>query len=204
MSPTDELPVRRRRGQVLEEALLEAAWDELIDHGYDALTIDAVAARAGTSRAVLYRRWPAKQDLVLAALIREVGKDGVEAPDTGSLRGDVLALLRSANERRVRLATQVFTQLGGYFRHAGTNLADLSEYVLGGRDTLMEQIVRRALDRGEIASLPVSERIGRLPLDLFRYELLLTLQPLSDNAIEEIVDTIFLPLVAGRPADSES
>jgi AcrR family transcriptional regulator len=205
MSPTEEVPVQRRRGQVLEEALLEAAWDELIDHGYDAFTIDAVAARAGTSRAVLYRRWPGKQDLVLAALTREVGKDVVEAPDTGSLRGDVVAVLRSANQRRVRLATQVFTQLGGFFRHAGTNLADLSEDILGGRDTLMEQIIRRATDRGEITLLPVSERIARLPLDLFRYELMLTLQPLSDNAIEEIVDTIFLPLVgAGRLPARES
>jgi AcrR family transcriptional regulator len=200
MSLKGEAPAQRRRGQVLEEALLEAAWDELIDHGYDALTMDAVAARAGTSRAVLYRRWPGKQELVLAALIREVGKDVVESPDTGSLRGDVIALLSSANKLRVRLATQVFTQLGGFFRHAGTSLADLSEYVLGGRDTLMEQTIQRAIERGEIPHRPVSERIARLPLDLFRYELLVTLQPLSDTAIEEIVDTIFLPLVdAGGP-----
>lgn len=195
MSPKRELSAPRRRGRVLEEALLEAAWDELIDQGYDALTIDAVAARAGTSRAVLYRRWPGKQDLVLAALTREVGKDVIQAPDTGSLRDDVVALLRAANQRRVQLATQVFTQLGGFFRQAGTSIAEVSDYVLGGRDSLMEQAIQRAIDRGEIPPGPVSPRIARLPLDLFRYEILVTLQPLSDNAIDEIVDTIFLPLL---------
>ena len=65
-------PPRRRRGDVLERALLDAAWAELEDSGYDDLTIDAVAQRAGTSRAVLYRRWPNKQDLMLAALAHQV------------------------------------------------------------------------------------------------------------------------------------
>lgn len=195
MSLSGGTPPQRRRGRVLEEALLEATWDELIDHGYDTLTIDAVAARAGTSRAVLYRRWPGKRELVLAALIREVGKDVIEAPDTGSLRGDVVELLRAANRSRVRLATQVFTQLGGFFRHAETNLVELSQLVLGGRETLLEGAIQRAVDRGEIPDQQVSERISRLPLDLFRYEILATLQPLPGEAIDEIVDTIFLPLL---------
>jgi hypothetical protein len=65
---------RRRRGPALEEALLDAAWTELTERGYDDMTIDAVAVRAGTSRAVLYRRWPNKQELVLATLAHEVRK----------------------------------------------------------------------------------------------------------------------------------
>ena len=85
---------RRRRGAALEEALLDAAWTELTERGYDDMTIEAVAVRAGTSRAVLYRRWPNKQELVLAALEHEVRKDVVVAPDTGSLRGDVIELLQ--------------------------------------------------------------------------------------------------------------
>ncbi|MFD7947322.1 helix-turn-helix domain-containing protein, partial [Streptomyces sp. NPDC059744] len=65
-------PVRkRRRGAELETALLDAAWDELIAMGFEELTYEAVAARAGTSRAVLYRRWPTKRELVLAALSRK-------------------------------------------------------------------------------------------------------------------------------------
>jgi AcrR family transcriptional regulator len=85
----------------LEEALLDAAWTELTERGYDDMTIDAVAVRAGTSRAVLYRRWPNKQELVLATLAHEVRKDVVVIPDTGCLRGDVIELLQQANKLRV-------------------------------------------------------------------------------------------------------
>jgi AcrR family transcriptional regulator len=192
---------QRRRGRALEEALLDAAWAELAERGYDDFTIDAVAARAGTSRAVLYRRWPGKQELVLAALLYEVGKDIVVTPDTGSLRGDVIALLRQANKVRVGLATQLFTRLGGFYRQTGTSLAELSAFVQGGRDALLEQAIQRAIDRGEIDPARVTERIARLPVDLFRHEVLMTLKPLSDQAIQEIVDTIFLPLLFG-PARS--
>jgi AcrR family transcriptional regulator len=189
---------RRRRGRALEEALLDAAWAELTERGYDDFTIDGVAARAGTSRAVLYRRWSSKQELVLAALQYEVGKDVVVAPDTGSLRGDVIALLQQANKVRVGLATQLFTQLGGFYRQTGVSLADLSAFVQGGRDDFLEEVINRAIDRGEIQPEQVTERIARLPVDLFRYEILMTLRPLSDEAIEEIIDTIFLPLLESR------
>jgi AcrR family transcriptional regulator len=189
---------QRRRGPALQEALLDAAWAELTERGYDDLTIDAVAVRAGTSRAVLYRRWPGKQELVLAALEHAVGKDVVVAPDTGSLRGDVIALLQEANKVRVGLAAQLLTRLGGFYRQTGASLADLSAFVQGGRDAILEQAIQRAIDRGEIQPEQVTGRIARLPVDLFRYEILMTLRPLSDEAIEEIVDTVWLPLLDRR------
>ena len=74
MSLKARVPPQRRRGEVLEKALLDAAWAELTERGYDDLTVDAVATRAGTSRAVLYRRWPSKQELVLATLFQHVRK----------------------------------------------------------------------------------------------------------------------------------
>lgn len=187
----------RRRGRVLEEALLDAAWSELAEHGYDEFTIDSVAARANTSRAVIYRRWPGKQELVLAALKHEIGKDPVVAPDTGSLRDDVIAVLRQANKVRTGLAVQLFTQLGGFYGQTGISLADLSAVVPGGRDPVLD-VIHRAIDRGEIHRDQVTDRIARLPGDLFRYELLMTLKPVPDDTIEEIVDTVFLPLLEQR------
>ncbi|QLL10160.1 TetR/AcrR family transcriptional regulator [Mycobacterium vicinigordonae] len=188
-------PPQRRRGEVLERALLDAAWDELAESGYDDLTIDAVANRAGTSRAVLYRRWPNKQDLMLAALVHRAKSDVVAAPDTGSLRGDMLALLRRANEVRYRLATLVFTRLGGYYREADTNLAELSAYVQGDRETVLEEVIEKAVARGEIRPGQISERIARVPVELFRYQLMATLRPVPERELESIVDEVFLPLV---------
>jgi AcrR family transcriptional regulator len=193
---------QRRRGRALEEALLDAAWAELTERGYDEFTIDSVAARAGTSRAVLYRRWPSKRELVFAALKYEVGKDIVLSPDTGSLRGDVIALLKQANRVRVGLATQLFTQLGGFYRQTGTSLADLTAFVQGGRNPVLEEAIQRAVDRGEVRPEQLTERIARLPVDLFRYEILTTLRPLADETIEEIVDTIFLPLLDRRKPEA--
>src|ERR1700684_675894 len=83
----------RRRGAALEAALLDAAGAELQDTGYQAMTMEAVADRAGTSRAVLYRRWPKRAELAVAALRRHQPLLSGPIPDTGSLRGDVVALV---------------------------------------------------------------------------------------------------------------
>jgi AcrR family transcriptional regulator len=195
MSLKSDAPPLRRRGEVLEKALLDAAWAELTERGYDDLTVDAVATRAGTSRAVLYRRWPSKQDLVLATLVQHVKTEFVVVPDTGSLRGDVVTLLKRANKVRVRLAILVFTRLGEFYREANTNLAELGAFVQGGRDAVLDEVIERAVARGEIQPGQVSGRVARLPVDLFRYELMMTLRPVPDRVIEEIVDDVFLPLV---------
>ena len=188
---------QRRRGRALEEALLDAVWAELSEHGYDELTFDGVATRAGTSRAVLYRRWPRKPDLVHAALMSEVGRGVITTPDTGTLRGDVIGLLRQANEKRVRLATLLVSRMGDFYREADINLAELSALAQGGRDSVLDEAIQRAIARGEIQAEHVTERIARLPIDLFRNELIFTLRPVPDETILEIVDTIFLPLVSG-------
>src|SRR5271155_4406501 len=148
MSLKSDASPQRRRGEVLEKALLDAAWAELTERGYDDLTVDAVATRAGTSRAVLYRRWPSKQDLVLASLTQHVKAEFVAAPDTGSLRGDVIGLLKLANKLRVRLAMLVFTQLGGVYREANTNLAELGAFLQGGGEAGLDGGIERAAGGG--------------------------------------------------------
>jgi AcrR family transcriptional regulator len=195
MSLKADAPTQRRRGEVLEKALLDAAWAELTETGYDDLTIDAVATRAGTSRAVLYRRWPNKQDLVLATLLDHVKSDPVPVPNTGSLRGDVVALLKAANELRLRMAILVFTRLGGFYRDADTNLAELAAVVQGGRATVLDDIIEQAVARGEVKPGQISKRVARVPVELFRYELMVRLQPVPDDVLEGIVDDVFLPLV---------
>lgn len=192
-------PARRRRGQELEDALLDAAWDELTEVGYSGFTIDGVAVRAGTSRPVVYRRWPTKQDLVRAAVTRAGTRDRVPIPDTGSLRGDVIALMKSANATRLAFAAVVSLQLGRYFQETGTGPADLRELMLRGNISSIELIVQRAVERGEVDPATVTPRITTLPFDLFRNEVLMTMKPVPLRTIEEIVDTLFLPLILRKP-----
>ncbi|MFI5844481.1 TetR/AcrR family transcriptional regulator [Catenuloplanes sp. NPDC051500] len=195
-------PARRRRGAELDNALLDAAWAELTDRGYELLSPESVAERAGTSKSVVYRRWPAKGDLVRAALLHAAGRDPVTVPDTGELRGDVIALLRQVNERRVALASALIAQLGDLYRATGTSIDDLRAAVAAGHRSAMEQIVDRAAGRGEVDPSRLTRRIVRLPEDLFRHELLMTSRALPDADIIEIVDTIFLPLVTGGSAST--
>ena len=79
----------RRRGAALEEAILGAAWAELIERGYADMTLEAVAKRAGTSRPVLARRWPSRTRLATAVLARYLAQNPVDVPDLGSVGAEM-------------------------------------------------------------------------------------------------------------------
>jgi len=189
------MPETRRRGDELEAAILEAAWAELVDRGYSGMTFESVAERAQTSKPVLYRRWPTKEALMIAAL----GHRGImrrrEPEDTGTLRGDLIAALQNLNRIGDSMAGLLSTVLSSYYAETGTSLADMRARVFGDGQTGMQVIVQRAIDRGEIPAHGLTPRIISLPVDLCRNELLMTLAPISDATIVEIVDTIFFPLI---------
>jgi AcrR family transcriptional regulator len=183
----------RRRGEALEAAILEAAWEELDAVGYASLTMEGVAARAGTSKAVVYRRWSNRAELVLAAMRRRGSllSDGVA--DTGELRGDVLALLRWMSRRVEEIGAETLRGLMG--ERFGRDEA--SVYLHGqqaGYEAMMT-ILERAAQRGEVRLEKITPRVASLPTDLTRHELLLTRAPVPEAAIVEIVDEVFLPLV---------
>ncbi|WP_431924346.1 TetR/AcrR family transcriptional regulator [Nonomuraea jabiensis] len=188
----------RRRGSKLEDAILDAAWEVLIEHGYHGFTFEAVAARAGTSRPVLYRRWPQRDDLLLATLTRFW--QPIAVPDTGSLRDDAIGFLRNANADRAPTITFMSVQLADYFRDAGTSFGELRDTLLPpGRATAFETIVARAVERGELPDVPRPSRVVNLPFDLLRHDLLTTMRALPDESIVEIVDEVWLPLLAAPP-----
>jgi len=190
-------PLSRRRGAELEAALLEAAWDELVAAGYGGFTFEGVAERARTSRPVVYRRWPNRADLAIAATGYHTRQDPVEPPDTGTLRTDLIALLQAASDRRADLAVMVSVQMGQFFAETGTTPAEMRERFLAARGGpfWIELVLARAVERGEIDPARLTPRVASLPTDLLRHELLMTLQPVPEETIREIVDDIFLPLV---------
>jgi AcrR family transcriptional regulator len=185
----------RRRGSRLEAAILEAAWAELAEVGYASLTMEGVAARARTSRAVLYRRWPNRPELVVAALRHRTDFTSPEAFDTGTLRGDVLALLRHMSTRVGEIAGALSFLIAASFEEVGLTPAGLRERAVAGEPGTMRAILDRAAARGEIDPGRLSPRIASLPVDLVRHDLIMTLAPIPDSTLIEIVDKIFLPLV---------
>lgn len=204
MDSKTDAPRTRRRGAALEEAILDAAWDQLTEGGYGDFTLEAVAARAGTSRSVLYRRWPGRVELLRAAFAHLGGTPLAPPPATGSLRGDAIALLTAMSDHRVELMILLQTRLGGFFAESGDSPADLRELMVGPRAGSMQEAVTRAIGRGEVDQARVTDRIVRLPADLVRHQMAMTLRPVPPEDIAEIVDDCFLPLLAPRAAGAGS
>ncbi len=177
----------------MEDAILRAAWEELVTVGYANLTMEGVAARAGTSKTVIYRRWRNRAELVIAAMRLHAPMLSGDVPDTGSVRGDVLALLRRVGQRLAELGPEtIFGLLSELVQDA-----DLSSYVQAqqtGLDAMMT-ILKRGAERGEVRLDKVTPRIASLPVDLLRHELFVTRAPVPETVLTEIVDDIFLPLI---------
>jgi AcrR family transcriptional regulator len=189
-----EAKTTRRRGAELEAAILRAAWEEVTTVGYTHLTMEGVADRAQTGKQVLYRRWPNRAQLVLAALRHRVVPIVDRVPDTGDLRGDVLDVLRLMADR--------FHDVGPDIVHG--LLAEVSDIGPGPLEVMrdvMDTILRRAAARGEIRMEAITRRITTVPTDLLRYEMLLTRDPDLETSLIEIVDDVFLPLVRARSGD---
>jgi AcrR family transcriptional regulator len=186
----------RRRGAALENAILAAAVAELTESGYPALTMDRVAKRAGTNKNAIYRRWPDRLALGVAAY-RQLAT-AIQPPDTGSLRADMLELLRRANRH--------------WSSPLGTILRDLMS-AAGGAAQLLSQpqdspdattaacllILGRAVARGEAAPESLHPRVATVAVVLLRNEFVTRGAPTApDEVLVEIVDEVFVPLVRHR------
>jgi AcrR family transcriptional regulator len=189
----------RRRGKVLEQAILRATLDELAEVGYGGLTIDRVAARAHTNKTVIYRRWPSRAALAVAAHLHVTTTD--DLPDTGDLRADVLALLRAAAQR-------ISSPQGEILQILAAEMGNEPDLVRALRDQMVDTslarwltVLGRAVARGQARPEALSPRIATVAVDLLRHEYLVRgVTTITDSTITEIVDTIYLPLVQAGAA----
>ncbi|MDQ1307171.1 MAG: hypothetical protein QG671_3003 [Actinomycetota bacterium] len=185
----------RRRGAALEDAILDAGWEQLIEMGYPGFTFEAIAERAKTGKAALYRRWPDKESLLLAILAHHDFTAPAEIPDTGSLREDILTLLRSVNRRGEHAAALFSTILSAYFDNEITlTPAQLRTQLFGNQSRALTEIVQHAISRGELPPEGLPPHIVSLASDLLRHELIMNLSRVSEETIITVVDTVFLPL----------
>lgn len=191
---------QRKRGAALEDAIHDAVFAELAEVGYAAFTIEAVAARAQTGKASIYRRWETKQDLVVDAFVARYG-----GPD--SIVSELLADAdASTRDLLVRLATricQVTDEAGEVIRAVACEAtrdaalaAAVEQKVHRPKHAAFVELLRRGVARGEVRSDAARGLYADVLPALLMYRLVLNNQPVTEQDAAEIVDCAVMPLIA--------
>ncbi|NUR57782.1 MAG: TetR/AcrR family transcriptional regulator [Catenulispora sp.] len=192
----------RRRGDVLEAAILDATIAELTEVGYWQLTMEGVAARAHTGKASLYKRWPNRAELVVAALRHHGGPPLSTPTDTGSLREDVLALLRRGAKSLNGLFGEAVRGLMAESLRSPEDTAQLRANMFTSRNRLMREILERAAARGEIPADAINPRVISFAPALVDHHFLIHGAPIPDEVLTDIVDSLLLPLLVSDPGSA--
>ena len=200
MTSDAEKPRRGRpRSEKARVAILESAAELLLERGLSAVSMDAVAERAGVSKATIYRWWPTKETLALDALFNEWAAATPAMRDTGSLRGDLLALLRPW--ARLASSRPYGRVIAGLLTQAQTNPEFAVEYrsrFVEPRRGQAREAFRRSIERGEIpGDTKVEVAIDMLYGPLY-HRLLHGHAPLNDRFVRDVVETVVDGLTHGR------
>ncbi len=194
---------QRRRGPALEGAILESAWAELSNAGYASFSVEAVAARARTGKASIYRRWPTKQALVLDALCTQLPQPAdcgisLDWPDTVTTRE---ALLQVA-----RIITGLMCSPAGDAMRAIKCEAVVDpelarqidvQFQTPRREALIE-LLRRGVRRGEVRPEAACRTVADVIPAVLTYRIVIQREPLGEDDLTTIMEQIFLPLIEAR------
>lgn len=185
----------RPRDASRDHVILDAALDVLAESGYAGMTVDMVAARAKAGKATVYRRWPSKAQLVLDAVGR-LNSELLELdlPDTGTLRGDLMALAGEEGpdeERRLRVMVGLMSMLDDDERLAdAANAAVVEPWVEVNRTFLT-----RAVGRGEIPATTDIETLAWVVPAMATYRVCVQRKPIPGRYVATLIDTVLLPAV---------
>jgi AcrR family transcriptional regulator len=176
------------------DAILLAAVRLLGEVGYDQMTMDAIAERARASKATIYRHWSGKADLVMAALRRHAGP-AEEPPDTGTLRGDLVAVL---DGMRANLAAQDAAVILGLLTAMRTEpqLATVVRHqFIEVKQAAFDAVLRRAVERGALPATADRELLAEVSSALLFSRLFITGGPLDAAYVEHLVDEVLTPVI---------
>lgn len=174
-----------------ETELLSVTLALLQQHGYERLTVDEVAATARASKSTVYRRWPTKAELVLAAFsegIRQV----TEPPDTGGLRGDLVALGELVSKQARDHAATVRAVLGEVSRNPELNNV-LQTQLFDKRKALINRILEKAVQRGEIDAAAINHELWDLLPGYMIYRAVIQGRLPTSKTVHALVDDIIIP-----------
>ena len=174
-----------------EAELLAVTLALLQEHGYDGLTLDAVAATAKASKATVYRRWPTKAELVLAAFMEGV-RQVAFAPETGTLRGDLLRIGEVVCEHADQHAATIRAVLVETSRNAELN--DVMQHqFLDQRKALMTHILSQAVKRGEIAAAAITDDLWDVLPGYLLFRAIVASRPPTPHTVQALVDDVIIP-----------
>jgi len=174
-----------------ESQLLAVTLRLLREHGYDRFTVDAVATEARASKATVYRRWPSKAELVLAAFIEGVRAVAV-APHTGSLRCDLLALGGLICEQARLHAPTLRAVLTELPRNPALSDA-LQHQFVDQRKELITEVLSEAVTRGEIDAAVISDELWDVLPAYLVFRSLIPGRPPTDDTVQALVDDLLVP-----------
>ncbi|MGI5244131.1 TetR/AcrR family transcriptional regulator [Dactylosporangium sp. CA-139066] len=175
-------------------AICDAVFELLGEVGYDRMTMDAVAARARASKATIYRGWPSKPELVMEAIEHRYG-GAMEPPDTGSLRGDLLAQLSTVCAAASGEDGAVFTGL----LTAATHNAELAEVMYRcayeTKHGMYESMLTRAAQRGEVPEGTRADLLHEVLHAMVTSRRMWQSGPLDEAFVTRLVDGVLLPIL---------
>jgi AcrR family transcriptional regulator len=173
---------------------LDAAEELLIQDGYERLSFEGVASMAGASKATIYRRWSSKQELVAATLSHRVAKKG-SLPDTGSVRGDLIAAISAFASAEADREVDLIGGLIKAVRQDSELRRLMRENVVSGQFEHALPIVERGKERGEIPDSADHRRLAEVGSALVYQQTLVYGEAVDEDFVEHAVDEVLLPLL---------
>ena len=201
--PTGPAVVSRRRGAALEDAIRQAAFAELTEAGYTGFSVESVAARAHTGKASIYRRWPTKQELVMDALCAALPTP--EQCGTAMEIDDSITTVEALHEVARTIARVITSPSGDAMRAikceavADPELAQLvDERFQAPRRAALLALLRRGVERGEVRPDAATQIVADVIPAVLAHRVILQREALTERDVTEIIEQIFIPLVAVR------
>ena len=185
----------RKRDPALDTAILEGAIDTLAEMGFDKMTMDMVAARSKAGKATVYRRWPSKGELVRDALIWMSHSSVVvdKVPDTGSLRGDLLAVMKPYTAEHGERKLRVLSGLGSFFSEHQKLADEALSQIYGPWTEMNMKLMKRAIERKEISAKANIELACDVIVAMTSYRIQVQRKSFNKQTYEELLNDILLP-----------
>ena len=198
--PTTPARPGRKRDHSRDPEILRCTIDVLAETGFEGMTIEMVAARAKAGKATLYRRWASKGELVVDAVacLKQGALDLDDLPDTGTLRGDLVAMIKPHSideaEKKMRVMAGVVTMLS-----TTPELAEaVDAAIVQPRAEANRLLMRRARERGEISADADIEALALVTPSMVSYRVLVLRKPVDREFLIGLIDGVLLPAAGVR------